>query len=72
MPLAVKSKPPPQKYVFKIPITLVDPIIFTQLCETLAILKDEEFMQAIKIGVSDVAKGRVHNFSELLAEYGLD
>ena len=43
-----------------------------QMFETLAILKDKEFTDAIIAGRRDVKDGRIHNFSELLSEYGIE
>ena len=42
-----------------------------EMWETLAIVNNQEFALAIAKGREDVKKGRVHDFSELLAEYGL-
>ena len=46
--------------------------LIAQLFETLAVLNDKEFMNAIKIGRADLKEGRTHNFSELLSEYGIE
>ena len=40
--------------------------------ETLAITQDQEFMDSIKKGCSDISAGRVKPLSELLAKHGLD
>ena len=45
---------------------------FLKLFETLAIVRDSEFMDAIRIGREDIKSGRTHDFSDLLSEYGIE
>jgi len=57
------------------PMHLVEDAQLDQLLglwETLTILNDRDLTLAIAKGREDVKKGRVHDFSELLAEYGLE
>jgi len=64
--------PPSLSEVVLTPTSAIDPGMLSQILETMAILNDKEFLDAISMGKEDVDKGRVHKFSELLAEYGLE
>lgn len=43
----------------------------TSLTETLAIMRDKDFMESIRKGSEDVKHGRTHKFDQLLRKHGL-